>query len=98
MVSVPAPKKEQSESFEQLKDALSSKQFLIHDDPSMPLMLAIDASYEYGFGVAVYQVPRSTMEEFEMTAEDIQKGDYDRRRDRVIMFLSKELTPAETLY
>jgi len=97
-VSVPAPTKEQSESFEQLKDALSSKQFLIHDDPSVLLMLAIDTSYKYGFGMAVYQVPRSTMEEFEMTAEDIQKGDYDRRRDRVVMFLFKELTPAETLY
>jgi len=81
-----------------LKDALSSERFLIHDDLSVPLMMSIDASYEYGFGVAVYQVPRSTMEEFEMTVEQIQKGDYDRRRDRVVMFLSKELTTAETTY
>jgi len=97
-VKVPPPTKEQLESFQQLKDALSSERFLIHDDPSVPLMMSIDASYEYGFGVAVYQVPRSTMEEFEMTVEQIQKGEYDRRRDRVLMFLSKELTPAKGSY
>jgi hypothetical protein len=97
-VRVPPPTKEQIESFEQLKGALSSEQFLIHDDSSVPLMLAIDASYEYGFGVAVYQVPRATMEECNMSVEDVQKGGYDRRRDRVVMFLSKELTSAETLY
>jgi hypothetical protein len=61
-------------------------------------MMSIDASYEYGFGVAVYQVPKLIMEEFGMTVEQVQKGDYDRRRDRVIMFLSKELTAAETTY
>jgi len=33
-----------------------------------------------------------------MTVEEIQKEDYDRRRDRVVMFLSKELTSAETSY
>jgi hypothetical protein len=38
------------------------------------------------------------MEECNMTVEEIQKGDYDRRRDRVVMFLSKELTSAETSY
>jgi len=38
------------------------------------------------------------MEECNMTVEEIQKEDYDRRRDRVVMFLSKELTSAETSY
>ena len=77
---------------------LSSEQILIHDGLSVPLMLAIDASYDYNFGVAVYQVPRFTMEELEMTAEDIQRRDYDRRRDRAIKFLCKELTSADTYY
>lgn len=53
-VRVPPPTKEQIASFEQLKEALSREQFLIHEDPSVPLMLAIDVSYEYGFGMAVY--------------------------------------------
>jgi hypothetical protein len=97
-VQVPTPTKQQIEAFEQLKGALSLEQFLIHDDPTVPLMLAIDASYDYGFGVAVYQVPQSTMDEFQMTVQEIQKGDYDRRRDRVVMFLSKELSVAETSY
>ena len=43
-VHLQAPSKEQLESFQQLKDALSSEQFLIHDDPSVPLMMAVDAS------------------------------------------------------
>jgi hypothetical protein len=88
----------QLESFKQLKDTLSSEQFLIHDDPHVPLMISIDASYEYGFGVAVYQVPKVTIVEFGMSVKEVQKGEYDRRRDRVVMFLSKELTPAETTY
>jgi len=98
-VKVPLPPTEkQLESFNQLKEALSSEQFLVHDDSQVPLMMAIDASYEFGFGVTVYQVPAVTMEDDNVTVEQIQQGDYDRRKDRVVMFLSKELTPAETVY
>src|SRR5579859_1319146 len=97
-VKVPNPTEEQLQAFYQLRDALSSEKFLIHDDPTVPLMMSIDASYEYGYGVSVYQVPKVTMEEFDITVERVQKGKYDRRLDRVVMFLSKELTVAETSY
>jgi hypothetical protein len=97
-VKVPPPTEEQLESFNQLKEALSSEQFLIHDDSHVPLMMAIDASYEFGYGVTVYQVPAMTMEDHDISVEQIQRGDYDRRMDRVVMFLSKELTAAETVY
>jgi hypothetical protein len=38
------------------------------------------------------------MEANNLSIEDIQRGNYDRRKDRVVMFLSKDLTAAETLY
>src|ERR1700726_2793154 len=60
--------------------------------------MSIDASYVVGFGVAGYQVPQTTMDEVGMSIEAVQKGEYDRKLDRVVMFLSKELTPAETSY
>jgi len=97
-VKVPLPTEKQMESFNQLKDALSSEQFLIHDDSHVPLMMAIDASYEFGYGVTLYQVPAVTMEDHEITVEQVQQGKYDRRLDSVVMFLSKELTPAEIVY
>jgi hypothetical protein len=98
LVAVPPPTQKQLESFTQLKEALSSEQFLIHDDSHVPLMMAVDASYEFGYGVTVYQVPAVTMEDQELSVDQIQQGTYDRRLDRVIMFLSKELTAAETVY
>jgi hypothetical protein len=97
-VKVPPPTKKQLESFNQLKEALSAEQFLIHDDSHVPLMMAIDASYEFGYGVTVYQVPAVTMEEHNISVSQIQQGSYDRRMDRVVMFLSKELTMAETVH
>ena len=97
-VPIPSPTAEQLESFQQLKDALSSEQFLVHDDAHVPLIMAVDASYEFGFGVTVYQVPAETMEENGLDAADVREGKYDWRLDRVVMFLSKELSPAETSY
>jgi RNase H-like domain found in reverse transcriptase/Reverse transcriptase (RNA-dependent DNA polymerase) len=97
-VRVPPPTDKQLDAFEQLKEALSSEQFLIHDNSHVPLMMAVDASYEFGYGVTVYQVPAITLEEHNLTVEQVQRGDYDRCMDRVVMFLSKELTAAETVY
>jgi len=97
-VPVPPPTSEQLESFQQLKEALSSEQFLVHDDAHVPLMMSVDASYEFGFGVTVYQVPAETMEENGLSAAEVCEGKYDRRLERVVMFLSKELSPAETSY
>jgi hypothetical protein len=71
-VKVPTPTDEQLESFNQLKDALGAEQFLIHDDSGVPLIMAIDASYEFGYGVTVYQVPAVTMEEHNITVEQVQ--------------------------
>jgi hypothetical protein len=96
-VKVSTPTKEQMESFEQLKEGLSSEQLLAHDDSHVPLMIAVDVSYEFGFGVTVYQVLACTKEGNNITAEQIQSGDYDRRMDRAVVFISKELTPAEIL-
>jgi Integrase zinc binding domain/RNase H-like domain found in reverse transcriptase/Integrase core domain/Chromo (CHRromatin Organisation MOdifier) domain len=62
------------------------------------LMMAVDASYEFGFGVTVYQVPADSMVLNEITPQAISEGKYDRRLDRVVMFLSKELSAAETAY
>jgi transposase InsO family protein len=97
-VKVPPPSDIQMQAFNQLKEALSTEQFLIHDDCHVPLLMSVDASYDFGFGVTVYQVPALTMEEKNISVEQIQEGNYDRRLDRVVMFLSKELTTAETVY
>jgi hypothetical protein len=91
-VKVPAPTDKQLEAFNQLKDALSSEQFLVHDDSNVPLMMAIDASYEFEYGVTVCQVPAITMEDHDITIEQVQHGDYDRRLDRVVMFLSRTMS------
>ena len=98
LIKVPPPSAEELESFKQLKEALSSERFLIHDDPDLPLLISIDTSYEFGFGVVVYQVPRESMEQQRLTIDDIYKGNYDRRLERVIMFISREITPAESRY
>jgi hypothetical protein len=69
-----------------------------HRARSARLQAWIDASYEFDYGVTVYQVPAITMEDHDITIEQVQHGDYDRRLDRVVMFLSKELTAAESVY
>jgi hypothetical protein len=89
---------EQLESFQQLKDALSFEQFLIYDNLHVPLMIAIDTSYKFGFGVIVYQVPSNIMTKKGITAERVCKGKYDRKIDYIVIFLFKELSPAETSY
>jgi hypothetical protein len=92
------PTPEQLESFKVLKEALSSERFLVHDDTSIPVMIGVDASYEFGFGATVYQVPKDMMVLHSLTYDDLRTGNYDRRLERVIMFLSREITPAESRY
>jgi hypothetical protein len=89
---------EQLESFKVLKQALSSERFLVHDNPSIPTMISVDASYEFGFGATVYQVPKDMMLMHNLTHDDLRTGNYDRRIERVIMFLSREITAAESRY
>ena len=49
-------------------------------------MMSVDASYEFGFGVTVYQVPADTMKERGLDVKQVQAGMYDRRLERVVMF------------
>jgi len=92
------PTAEQLQSFTTLKADFSSELFLIHDDDSVPLQVAVDAAYEFGFGAVVYQVPIVSMKEHGLTIEDVVNGRYDRRLERVVMFLSREISPAESRY
>ena len=61
-------------------------------------MVAIDASYEWGFGIVVYQVPKYLMEKLGLSIDDIQTGRYDRRLERVVRWDSREITSAEQRY
>src|ERR1700694_5686768 len=73
-VVLPQPTPEQRESFKVLKEALSSERFLIHDDPSIPVMIGVDASYEFGFGATVYQVPKDMMMLHNLSYDDLRDG------------------------
>jgi hypothetical protein len=60
--------------------------------------MSVDTLYEFSFGVTVYQVPAIMMEKKGLKVKDIQEGNYDRRLEKVVMFLSKELSSAESSY
>lgn len=95
---VPSPNPAQLESFELMKAAICSSSVLIHHDCSIPVVYRLDASYEHGFGCIVLQVPRDVMLERNLTDEDIMAEAYDRKLERPILYLSREISNAEQNY
>lgn len=90
--------KAERESFRLVKEGICAKTVLIHHDSSVPVLYRMDASYEDGFACAIMQVPRSSMEAASITAEDICAQKYNRKLERPLMFISRELSAAEHNY
>jgi hypothetical protein len=85
-------------SFQAAKDILCSDRVLYHLDPDLPLLYYVDSSHEWGFAIAVHQVPRDVMREYGLALEDIVNGNYDRKLERPIMYLSRKLNRYEMNY
>jgi hypothetical protein len=77
------PTKPQRDAFELIKKIIGSEQTLRHPDYDRPFIVYVDASREYGFGVAVYQSYES---------------DQGKDKEHPVMFLSRALKPAEERY
>ena len=85
-------------SFEETKRILCSPNALTHHDPTLPLLYYVDSCKEWGYAVAIHQVPRKLMEENGLTVEDIVNGNYDRQLEHPVMYLSKQLNKHEQHY
>lgn len=92
------PTEAQIESFNLVKDAICSEGVLIHHDSNSPLLYRVDASFENGFACAVMQIPEHSRIEKSISIENIRAQKYDRRLERPILFLSRDLTAAEHNY
>jgi hypothetical protein len=92
------PSKLELASFEEIKRILCSPNFLVHHDPTLPLLYYVDSGKEWGYAGAIHQVPREIMEEHGLTVEDIINGNYDRTLERPVMYLSKQLNKHEQHY
>jgi len=85
-------------SFDSIKDALCSKTVLIHHDGHLPLLIDVDSSVEGGYAAAVHQVPKSTMDKEGLISEDILNGRYNRKLERPVTYISKQLNKHEVHY
>src|SRR5579859_5004507 len=85
-------------SFNSIKDALCSKTVLIHHDVHLPLLIDVDSSVEGGYAAAVHQVPKATMEKENLSIEDILNGRYNRKWERPVTYISKQLNKHEVHY
>ena len=81
---LPTPTPPQNDAFELIKSIIGSRQTMRHPDYNREFFWYIDAS-RYGYGVAVYQ-------------DDPESTQTGRLRQRPVMFLSRELKPAESRY
>lgn len=88
-VKVPAPTPKQRKAFNLIKTTIS-KWIRHHLDWTRPVIIYVDASRAWGYGIAVYQLS----EEF---GDEVPK-DIDRSKLRPTMFISRELKSAETHY
>lgn len=92
------PTDAEKESFRLVKEAICSDSVLIHHDSTVPVLYRLDASYEDGFAGAVMQVSAPVMEANSLTVDDIAKQAYNRKLERPILFISRELSAAEHNY
>ncbi len=85
-------------SFTTLKDELGSQKTRGHIDPEVPLLIYVDASFEYGFGANIHQISKDVMTQNNITLDDVRLQRHDRRVERPCLYLSKELQVAEGTY
>jgi hypothetical protein len=85
-------------SFQMIKDALCSPTLLVHHDQRVPLLVYVDSSVEGGFAAAVHQVPFLTMEERNLTIEDVLNARHDRKLEKPVTYLSRMLNKHEVNY
>jgi len=84
---VDTPTQAEIEAYRHLQDVFASPTMLHHADPKRPLFVDLDASKEWGFGAHVYHV-----RDDDTTEAPKQKS------LQPILFLSRQLTSAETRY
>jgi hypothetical protein len=62
------------------------------------LLLDVDSSIDGGYAAAVYQVPQVTMEKENLSLEDILNGRYNRKLERPVTYISKQLKKHKVHY
>jgi hypothetical protein len=82
---LPAPTDAQLRSFELIKNIIGGRQTMHHPNFNIPFYWYVDASKEWGYGIAVYQDNPASQAE-------------GRLKQAPVMFLSRELKPAEKSY
>jgi hypothetical protein len=91
------PTEAETISFQAVKDALCSKTVLIHHDGNLPLLIDVDSSID-GYAAAVHQIPQAAMEKENLTIDAIISGKYNRKLERPITYISKQLNKHEIHY
>ena len=92
------PSDEAVKAFEEIKNALCAPPTLVHADTELPLIYYCDASVERGFACAIHQVPRHVIEKHGLTEGDIINGNYDKKLEHPVMYLSQMLNRHEVNY
>jgi len=87
--SLEEPTKRELASFEALQGLLSKPTYLVHFDSARQLYIDLDSSKAFGVGAVVYHVKE----------DRVGADGYPKRTNiKLILFLSRMLSPAETRY
>ena len=86
-IKIPPPTPVQRKAFDLIRKSIASEQVMGHPDYDKEFIMYVDGSREFGYGIGVYQVD-----------ENSPHPEGSRERERPIMFLSRELKPAERNY
>ena len=93
-------------AYHQLQGVFASPTMLHHHDPARQLYVDLDVSKEFGFGAHIYHTKQdatvtkdldTSKETMEATTKAIQEAPKQKSM-QPILFLSRQLTPAETRY
>ena len=86
-------------AFLEVKAALcDDKLVIIHPDINLPLIFHVDSSAENGMACAVHQVPQNTLDENNLTYDDVVNGNYHRKLEKPVLYLSRALSRHEHNY
>jgi len=86
-IKIPPPTPVQKKAFDLIRQIIASEQVMGHPEYDKEFIMYVDGSREFGYGIGVYQIDDNSLH---------PKG--SRERERPVMFLSRELKPAERNY
>ena len=84
--------------FKQIKNTLCALPTLVYANTEPPLIYYCDSSIEHRFVCVIHQVPRHVMESNRLTASDIVNGNYDKKLEHPVLYLSRMLNKHEVNY